>query len=412
MRTRNLFALIKPTTHLPIIVLLLLSFQLNAQQWVIHDNSNSGLYNNFINCLHYNSDSLWIGTENGLYSFQNNNWTHYSNQPFYDVRALTSAPDGTIWVGSFLNGLAKYANYTWTYFNTTNSGLKDDHIRALAYDTTSATLWVGTSAGLHAYQNSTWTDYTTTNSNIPGNNIPCLAIEQGTLWGGTINNGFFQLTNNQFTTYSLSNSGIGDNTQLDVVIDQQGNKWIGTPANGISVLSATGNWSIFNYSNSGISNSISSFGFTCGETYVGNSSAGLTIFGSWTHYHTFNSPLPRDEIHALANQGDTTLFIGTFGGGLVVYKPCQTTSIETIAPSIEFNLFPNPATDLLNLYFNQAPEKACQSIVYDVKGNPILTTWSSDKNQSIDLSSLDAGQYFVLVEVDGVQFARKFTIVK
>ncbi len=393
----------------PFIFLLLLSsiIQLNAQQWVIYDASNSALTNNFINSLHHHNDTLWVGTEDGLYSLQQNQWTAYLNQPFYDVRSITSTPDGTIWIGSFLNGLARFDGNVWTYFTTLNSGLQDDHIRALAYDTISSTLWIGTSGGLHAYQNNTWSYYSTANSTIPGNNIPCLATEQGILWGGTINNGMFQLSNGIFSAFTLVNSGIGDNTQLSIEIDSQGNKWISTPANGLSILSSSGAWSVFNIFNSGISsNSVNSAGFACNSSYIGTANAGLATFGTWITYNTSNSALPNDEVRAITNQEDT-LYIGTYGGGLAVFKPCFNTSIKEVEPQIEWNVYPNPTRNLLNLYFNKVNNNPYNAILYDSKGVLRLTLEVISQKQSIDLSLLESGQYFLRLEIEGKRFTKK-----
>jgi len=393
--------------------MLCTAVQLNAQQWTIYDSSNSNLGNNFVNCLLFHNDTLWAGTENGLYSFQNNLWTDYPNQPFYDVRSLTIEPNGKVWVGSFLNGLANFDGTTWSYFTTANSGLQDNFIRALAFDTVSTSLWVGTSGGLHSYQNTNWTYYNTNNSMLPGNNIPCLAIEQGTLWGGTVNNGLFELTNNVFTQYSLANSGIGDNTILDIAIDNTGNKWLATPANGLSVLSNVATWSIFHIFNSGLSsNSLSSVGFACNNSYLGTSTIGLSTFGSWVDFTTSNSGLPDNDIKAMSYDMDSLLFIGTLGGGVAVFNPCFTTNLEDPIETITFSLYPNPTTRYLNLYFNKSPNNDCLLSIYDVSGRLVHKTKIQKREQSIDLNQLTAGQYFLHFEIEALQFTQKLIKLK
>ena len=42
------------------------------------------------------------------------------------------------------NGLIKYVDNNWTFYNEENSGLPDDNINCLKYDNINNTLWIGT----------------------------------------------------------------------------------------------------------------------------------------------------------------------------------------------------------------------------------------------------------------------------
>ncbi len=71
----------------------------------------------------------------------------------------------------------------------------------------------------------------------------------------------------------------------------------------------------------------------------------------------------------------------------------------------EFSLFPNPATNILNIEFADTVESID---LYDLKGRKILT--SSDTQ--IDISNLNQGTYFVKVSSNGKSFFRQFVVVK
>ncbi len=71
----------------------------------------------------------------------------------------------------------------------------------------------------------------------------------------------------------------------------------------------------------------------------------------------------------------------------------------------EFSLFPNPATNILNIEFAGAVESID---LYDLKGRKILT--SSDTK--IDISNLHQGTYFVKVSSNGKAYFSQFAVVK
>jgi hypothetical protein len=71
----------------------------------------------------------------------------------------------------------------------------------------------------------------------------------------------------------------------------------------------------------------------------------------------------------------------------------------------EFEVYPNPTTGVLNM------TKAMTSVeVYDVIGRKVYA--QSNVEQSVDLSELQAGQYILVGEVDGVKYSTKIMIKK
>ncbi len=71
----------------------------------------------------------------------------------------------------------------------------------------------------------------------------------------------------------------------------------------------------------------------------------------------------------------------------------------------EFGVYPNPTTGVLNM------TKAMTSVeVYDVIGRKVYA--QSNVEQRVDLSELQAGQYILVGEVDGVKYSTKIMIKK
>ena len=81
------------------------------------------------------------------------------------------------WVGTRLNGLFKFDGINWVNYNTKNSGLVDDTIRSLAFDSKD-NLWVGTQHGLSKFDGINWTSYTTANSGLKSNIIRVIEIDK------------------------------------------------------------------------------------------------------------------------------------------------------------------------------------------------------------------------------------------
>jgi ligand-binding sensor domain-containing protein len=66
-------------------------------------------------------------------------------------------------------GLAKFDGINWTVYNTSNSGLPDNYVYAIAIDG-QGNKWIGTlGGGLAKFDGVNWTVYNTSNSGLPYN---------------------------------------------------------------------------------------------------------------------------------------------------------------------------------------------------------------------------------------------------
>jgi len=113
------------------------------------------------------SGVLWVGTDNGLHRLRVDydrsrrelsfpTWREYRlehglNSIF--ITALTFDDQGNVWVGSRA-GLTQLrtTGRLVTTFTTENSGLIDDRVESLMYDSSAGTLWIGTFGGLGRLQ--------------------------------------------------------------------------------------------------------------------------------------------------------------------------------------------------------------------------------------------------------------------
>jgi hypothetical protein len=91
---------------------------------------------------------------------------------------------------------------SWTIYNTGNSGLPDDNIRALAVDQ-QQTKWIGTDAGLVKFDGTSWTVYNTTNSGLPDNSVRTIVVDDtNAIWIGTFQGGLARFNGTAPTQFS------------------------------------------------------------------------------------------------------------------------------------------------------------------------------------------------------------------
>lgn len=78
--------------------------------------------------------------------------------------------------------------------------------------------------------------------------------------------------------------------------------------------------------------------------------------------------------------------------GVINFTP---TSINELSDKIKLELYPNPVKNQLNFEFDELEDYSIR--VYNTKGSLFLTQTTSNKKFQLDLSNLNSGVYFVIV---------------
>ena len=182
---------------------------------------------------------------NILYGTSNNGVIGYDGPiASYKVSAMQYTKDGSLWVGSKMNGLTRIKDGVATIYSVAKDDRKtiiDDHINALCTDR-AGNLWIATNGGLQVFNSkmNTFSSYTRENGKLPTNNITTLyntadnKILIGTAEGLLIlklsTTEITHLTCNSTNLKSFTNNFI---TQL--YEDSRGLIWIGT-REGVNIL--------------------------------------------------------------------------------------------------------------------------------------------------------------------------------
>ncbi len=114
-----------------------------------------GLPDSKINTI-FAGTTLWIGTDSGAASLQNDSWSRLQTEPFTGsdtVKALIVDEGDAVWIGT-TNGLIRKKGKSVTIYDSTN-GLIDNDVRAFAIDN-ERMVWAATKNGVSRYRLRAW----------------------------------------------------------------------------------------------------------------------------------------------------------------------------------------------------------------------------------------------------------------
>lgn len=199
---------------------------------------------------------IWCSSDRGLYSYDpktrqtkifKNNEKDSTSLSSDHIGTLCEDNKGTLWIGTFGNGLCSFDPQTGTFkrypyiinqFNTPNKNALDDASVFSVYEDKQGTLWAGTIiGGLNRFnrENGTFTSY----QNQPPGLVTVSNIfedSKGHLWVGTLFGGLFLFDRKTNTAKKITEKdGLMYDGVHGINEDNANNLWI-TSARGISIL--------------------------------------------------------------------------------------------------------------------------------------------------------------------------------
>lgn len=157
--------------------------------WLATDNGaaifNNGIWTIFRNIdttsLAAESGNVWVGTNgHGVRVYDGVTWTDYTttNSAIASdtIRRITKGPDGRVWLAT-QNGVSVYNGANWVKYNSFASGITSNDVYDIAIDA-AGQVWVATDAGASVLLTSgIWQPYQTANSDIHDDSIRAVAVE-------------------------------------------------------------------------------------------------------------------------------------------------------------------------------------------------------------------------------------------
>ena len=240
-------------------------FDANSQsqrEWTVLTKSD-GLVDIYVLSIAQDREgNIWFGTFDGVSKFDpnasHNAWTSLrpenSGLPSTTVNALAVDDSGHIWFGTapmwilsgyMGGGISKYNpeksnRFAWTLYDTTNSGLPSNTVRAIAFDSTGS-VWIGTDRGLTRFKRNNpekdqWETFDKSSGALPSNVVNAIAVDQsGNVWVASADMGTAEafkiggvsvFDGTHWRTFTVANSKLQDNRALDLAVDRHGNVWI------------------------------------------------------------------------------------------------------------------------------------------------------------------------------------------
>lgn len=176
-----------------------------------------------------NSDRIWIGTANGLWRYNKEEWKSYSmadGLPSNNIISLALSPRGDIAVGTDKGIAILSSTGNWKSYDTI-SGQPLSQVNAVQFDKSEA-VYIGTNSGLFKIKDSTVTIFDTTQG-LLSNKVNALMVDSDNkLWIGG-ENGICIYDEATWKRYKFPNSIVSSISE-----EKSGVVWIGTNKGAIS----------------------------------------------------------------------------------------------------------------------------------------------------------------------------------
>jgi len=377
--------------------LLFVICDVKAQVITIYNEQNSELPFNTVRCLETQNNSIWVGTDVGLAKIENEQWEVYTslNSPLFsdDIRSIKSEGDSVIWIGTVQGGLFSFNGTDWVNYNVSNSGLQDNLVRDINIDQND-NIWLATTEGIFMFDRTDWHHWNIQDNNLLTNNITSIEIGlHNEKYIGTINGGIIYFDSiNQFIEYTIINSGLPDNSVVDIELDPSGQPWFVSPAAGLVTDNGIGGpWTYYNHMNSGIStSSLNCLKYFGSQIAIGSEVAGLIFKSndSWEFLNSGNSNLPDDHVLSIQIDNDQNLWAGTFNGGLCKIE--YENSLSTMTQE-SFIIYPSVVSSNGTVFFERY--FTGNLTMYNGLGELVFHKKCIDQNQFILPIHLNTGHY-------------------
>ncbi len=172
---------------------------------------------------------LWAGTDRGLLRLEAGRFTLLGLKQGLSgelVRSLTTAPNGTLWIGTDGGGVNRLTQGKYTSF-TKENGLPGDSIRPLLIDRTGS-LWIGAMGGGLARLVDGQISPLPPGLQVSSDRVAALLEgRDGSLWAGTLGQGLVRFKDGKTEIYNVR-EGLAHNFVWALHEDSDGNLWIGT----------------------------------------------------------------------------------------------------------------------------------------------------------------------------------------
>ncbi len=438
----------------------------NDTIWNFYTTDNSGLPGDFINSINICQNNKWIGTDNGVACYDNNDWVLFElgcGLPDDNITALAVDENNTKWIGSS-GGLTKFDGDEWVTYNSNNSQLLVNSINSIEVDSSNVVYVNTNGGGIVMIDGDTWTTYNTTNSGLPNDTVHCCTFdENGELYIGT-DSGFAIYDYNEWVVYDTGNTGLPYKQVRSIVFDQDGVVWFISAGIMTRLVSFNGSEWVIHVAPNGLPtwyciysmtvdlNNVKWFGslqsgvysydgvdwsfhpnlssFMINDIQVDKNNTkwfcsyyGLAKYNNENDYYLYtpeNSGLSGKTVNTIAIDKNETKWIGTLGYGISAlmdsgYTAISGNSINETVGSV--NNFPNPFVSETTIQINLQRESEVSIKIFNLSGKLIKTIYKGRmkygfnklnwNGEDSDGSIVSPGVYIISLSIDNRKISAK-----
>lgn len=262
---------------------------------------------------------LWLTTRTGLYRFKDGQFKAPIALPPdapSDLHMMIEDLRGNLWIGSAQGGLLRYSpDGQWQRFNV-GTGLADNHVAALLCDR-EGNVWLGTGrGGLHRFKPRRIRVYDELNG-LSGNTVTSVTEDrQGRVWIGVNGGGVNCSQDGEFWPVKEPARLSQHRLVYSVLADRDDGIWIGLYGRGALRLHG-GKVTGFTFEEGcHRATPLALFEDHAGAIWLGGERGLQRHWNGQFELFTRENGMSHDEVRALAEDTNGTLFIGTSGGGL------------------------------------------------------------------------------------------------
>ena len=384
-------------------------FLINSNaQTITNYTTSDGLLDNFVECIDVDvNDNIWFGTSVGVQSFDGVNWisyymSNYPGLPSDNIKVIKAVSNGNIWIGTDY-GASIFDGYSWTSYTSSN-GLSSNQVKSIDEDNNGG-VWIGTNQGVSHFDGNSWISYSSPDLHWSGVNATDFD-SNGDKWFATPLGGVTHFDGTTFTVYDTSNGLLSQNV-TDLLIDNQGNKWVGT-GSGMSVLDVS-NTSFTHYTqmyllpppdtlNPVVDIAKDSWGRIWTTIYVGYLAEGGVAMWNGNQWIDFDisDGLAGPNVKGLAIDSEDNIWIATSTG--VSKITSMPSSVNSVSLS-NIDVYPNPTSG--NLIVSNIETNFTNISIYNMLGSLMYSEKISQKNKiELDFSFLSSGIYNLVFSSD------------
>ena len=376
--------------------------------------TSDGLLDDNVICLDIDTaDNVWFGTQNGISKFDGTSWTSFTQNTYpglidNNINTILVASDDRVWVGTDF-GISVFNGTSFTSF-TSADGLGNNRVNHIAEDI-NGVIWFGEFSGVTKYDGTTFTAYSISDG-LPFGGVKHIGFDSNNdAWFATALGGVVKYDGTTFTTISTP-QGLLHNVANSLVIDNQNNKWVGT-ASGVSVINNAGQ--VFEHHTRmyimpppDTLNPVEDIDMDGqGRIWVGIYVDYLVTVGGVSMYdgtqwidYDVSDGLVSPVIRQLDIDSQDNVWVVT-SNGVSKISSLPNSLIDIQHNEVPFKIFPNPASDFLNVQFDNSATAAYRDVsIYSVSMQLIsqLNVAGYEIEFRLPLNGLEPGFYFIRID--------------